>query len=118
MGTRQARTIAFRSFVICSTLVMALWLGWKSRKSATQLDLAGIEKLYQADIVATLDSSPNELASLWGESGVLLERDSRAQWANWRCDKHTPMRNKCPELQTSESKPSDLQRNSQRVGIF
>jgi uncharacterized protein (TIGR02246 family) len=53
-------------------VLLALKSHAMSTQSEKERDMAGIEKLHQADIAATLASDPDKLASLWAENGVLL----------------------------------------------
>ena len=46
----------------------------RAKTSARAADLAGIEKLHQQDIRATLSQNIDELTNLWADDGVLVEQ--------------------------------------------
>lgn len=45
-----------------------------SSTSSDQAAMAGINKLHQDDIAATLNQNPDQLAALWADDGVLLSQ--------------------------------------------
>ena len=68
----------FIAFVLGAALGAAAARYWKTDAHSTQADLAGIEKLHQEDITATLASDasyPDQLAALWEDDGILLGQD-------------------------------------------
>jgi ketosteroid isomerase-like protein len=69
----QRTLIPLLSLLLFSLIVLlALKSHALSTQSEKERDMAGIEKLHQEDIAATLTSDPDKLASLWAEHGVLL----------------------------------------------
>jgi uncharacterized protein (TIGR02246 family) len=54
-------------------------LSQKAKADSREQELAGIEKLHQQDIAATLSDEPSALAELWSDDAVRLEPGKQAE---------------------------------------
>lgn len=63
---------------LSGALAMLRWLP-TTGSAANEQAMAGIEKLHQQDIAATLSRDPRALADLWTDDGVLLEPGGQAK---------------------------------------
>jgi uncharacterized protein (TIGR02246 family) len=60
------------SFVVVVCAVLSVTACSPSSTSSNQAAMAGINKLHQDDIAATLSQNADQLAALWADDGVLL----------------------------------------------
>jgi uncharacterized protein (TIGR02246 family) len=62
------------SLVVVVCAVLSVTACSPSKTSSDQAAMAGINKLHQDDIAATLSQNPDRLAALWADDGVLLSQ--------------------------------------------